>query len=104
MLAGAIAKPPMPIHSICHKGLWLLYEEDDARGVPPGTAETLRDMLSALATAHCIDEFRMVPGWELDALGGKLAERWTLTVTRKCWLIFRFEDGGAFELDLVNDP
>ena len=69
-----------------------------------GPPNALRDMLSALATAHCIDELRMVPGWQLDALKGELAGRWTLTVTRGCWLIFRFEDGDAFDLDLVDAP
>jgi toxin HigB-1 len=92
----------MPIRSICHKGLWLLYEEDDARGVPAAPADRLRDVLSALAAADSIDELRSVPGWELDALTGGLAGRWTLTVARRCWLIFRFEDGDVFELDLVD--
>jgi plasmid maintenance system killer protein len=101
-MGDANAKPLMPIRSICHKGLWLLYEEDDARGVPPECADTLRDMLSALATAHCIDELTMMPGWPLDALKGELAGRWTLAAGRGCWLIFRFEDGDAFELDLVD--
>ena len=93
----------MPIRSICHKGLWLLHEEDDARGVPPGSADRLRDMLSALAAAQCVDELRMMPGWRLDALKGELGGRWTLTVASGCWLIFRFEDGDACELDLVDD-
>ena len=93
----------MPIRSICHEGLWLLYEEDDSRGVPPGCADKLRDMLSALAAAHCIDELKMVPGWRVDGLQDELAGRWTLTVARGCWLIFRFEDGHAFDLDLVCD-
>jgi proteic killer suppression protein len=100
---GAIARTLMSILGICHKGLWLLHEEDDARGVPPGTADRLRDMLSAVASAHSIDDLRAVPGWQLDARKGELAGRWTLTVTCGCWLIFRFEDGDAFELDLVDD-
>jgi plasmid maintenance system killer protein len=93
----------MSIRSICHKGLWLLYEEDDARGVPPGSADKLRDMLSALAAAQCIDELRIMPGWGLDALKDELAQRWTLTVAPQCWLILRFEDGDVFEIDLVSD-
>jgi proteic killer suppression protein len=93
----------MPIRSICHKGLWLLYEEDDARGVPPGSADRLRDMLSALATARCIDELEVVPGWRFEALKGELAGRWSLTVAFGCWLIFRFEDGDACEIDLEYD-
>jgi plasmid maintenance system killer protein len=101
--ANAVAKPLMPIRSICHKGLWLLYEEDDARGVPPGSADKLRDMLSALATAHCLDELRKVPGWNLVALKGEFAGRSALAAASGCWLILRFEDGDAFQLDLVND-
>jgi len=92
----------MPIKSIRHKGLWLLYEEDDARGVAASSADKLRDMLTALGTVQTIEDVGAVPGWELSALKGELAGCWTLTVTRDCWLIFRFEDGSVLELDLVD--
>jgi proteic killer suppression protein len=92
----------MPIASIRHKGLWLLYEEDDACGVPTASADRLRDMLGALAAARSVEDLARVPGWQLEALRGELAGRWTLTVSPTCWLMFRFEGGDAFELDLVD--
>lgn len=93
----------MPITSIRHKGLWLLHEEDDARGVPKACADRLRDMLLALGNASAVDDVGVVPGWRLSALEGDLAGRWMLTVARNCWLIFRFDGGDAFDLDLVVD-
>lgn len=94
----------MPIKSVRHKGLWLLYEEDDARDVPKAFADKLRDMLAALATAHAVEDMAVVPGWELHPLKGEFAGRWALTVARTCWLIFRFQGGHAFDLDLVDAP
>ena len=92
----------MPIQSVRHEGLWLLYEEDDARGVPEGLADRLRDMLIALATARVIGEVGAMPGWELYLLKGDPTERWSLTVAHNCWLTFRFESGDAFDLDLAE--
>jgi proteic killer suppression protein len=91
----------MPIESIRHKGLWLLYEDDDACSVPEACADRLRDMLLALGAASSVEELRVVPGWRLEALGGELAGYWTLTVAQGCWLMFRFVDSDAFDLDLV---
>lgn len=93
----------MPIKSVRHKGLWLLYEEDDARGVPEACADKLRDMLGALATAQAAEDMAVVPGWELRRLKDEFVDYWTLTLARNCWLIFRFQGGHASELDLVDD-
>jgi proteic killer suppression protein len=93
----------MPIKSIRHKGLWLLHEGDDARGVPADLADRLRDMLAALATAETIEDVGVVPGWQLHPFERALVDCWTLTVARNCWLVFRFEDGGAVELDLIDN-
>jgi toxin HigB-1 len=94
----------MSIKSIRHKGLWLLYENDDARGVPADLADRLRDMLTALGTAEAVADVGVVPGWQLRPLERQLVDCWTLAVAQHCWLIFRFENGDAFELDLVDDP
>jgi toxin HigB-1 len=97
-------RPCMPIKSIRHKGLRLLHEEDDACGVPADVADRLRDMLAALTAAAAIEDMEVVPGWRLSRIGRKEIRDWALGVSRGCWLIFRFEAGDAFELDLVDDP
>lgn len=92
----------MPIQSVHHKGLKRLYEADDARGVPAAAADKLRKMLSAMDVAHSIEEIEAMPGWRLHRLTGNLSGFWSLTVTRNWRLIFRFRDGDALDLDLID--
>ena len=92
----------MPIQSFRHKGLKQLYEKNEKRGVPAASADKLRKMLLALNTATTLLEVGVVPGWRLHPLTGDLAGYWSLTVTRNWRLIFRFEDGDALDLDLLD--
>jgi proteic killer suppression protein len=92
----------MAIKSIKHKGLRRLYEEDDSRGVQAAFANKLRDMLHALDVAATIDEVETVPGWRLHPLKGDLRGYWSLSVSGNWRLVFRFEDGDAFDLDLTD--
>jgi toxin HigB-1 len=59
-------------------------------------------MLLAIHTAATVDDIAVVPGWRLHPLKGNLAGYWGLTVTGNWRLIFRFEDGDAFDLDLLD--
>jgi toxin HigB-1 len=92
----------MPIQSIAHKGLRRLYEDDDARAVPANTADKLTKMLVAIDTAQKIDDIAVMLGWKLHPLTGDLAEFWSLTVTRNWLLVFRFENGDASDLDMLD--
>lgn len=59
-------------------------------------------MLVAIDTAEKIDDIAVMPGWKLHPLTGDLAGLWSLTVTRNWRLVFRFEDGTASDLDLMD--
>jgi toxin HigB-1 len=92
----------MAIKSIKHKGLRRLYETGDARGVRAAFVDKLRDMLFALDTAEAIDEVETVPGWRLHPLKGDLKGHWSLSVSGNWRLIFRFDGGDAYDLDLID--
>ncbi len=92
----------MAIRSFRHKGLRWLFEDDDARGVGAGLVKRLRRLLHQVDTAHTIGDLRRFPGDRLHQLKGKLKDFWSLTVSGNWRLIFRFEDGDAFDLDLVD--
>ena len=92
----------MAIQGIRHKGLKRLFEDGDARALPANLADKLRDMLAAIDTASAVEEIALFPGWRLHRLKGNLAGQWSLTVTGNWRLVFRFENGDAFDLDLVD--
>jgi len=59
-------------------------------------------MLFALANAPTVSDMALFPGWRLYPLTGELRGFWSLTVTGNWRLIFRFEDGEARDVDLVD--
>ena len=44
----------------------------------------------------------MFPGWELHPLKGGLKGFWSVTVAGNWRVIFRFEEGDASDIDLVD--
>ncbi len=92
----------MPIQNFRHRGLELLFVNNTVRGVPPALAPKLRRMLLALATADDVSDLAVFPGWRLHPLRGDLSGYWSLTVTGNWRLIFRFEDGDALDVELVD--
>jgi len=89
------------IATIRHKGLRLLFEEDNAKGVNAEHVRKLKQILAALQAAQTIDGMR-VPTFGLHALKGDLKGFWAVTVRANWRVIFRFEDGQAREVDLVD--
>ena len=87
-----------------HKGLRQLYEDEDARSVPPEMAEKLNKLLFAIETAGSLEQLGRFPGWKLHPLKGDLKGLWSLTVTGNWRLIFRYDEDtrAASELDLID--
>ena len=94
----------MHIESIRHKGLRLLYEEDNAKGVQASAVDKLKKLLLAIETAASLDELAVFPGWRLHPLKGELEGFWSLTVTGNWRLIFQYEakTNTASILDLID--
>jgi proteic killer suppression protein len=92
----------MPIRSFRHKGLREFFESDQARGIRADQAKRLRRVLTTLDTAATIDEMKLFPGWRLHPLTGDLKGYWSISITGNWRLIFRFDAGDAYDLDLVD--
>jgi toxin HigB-1 len=78
----------MRIRSFAHKGLRKLYVEDNAKGVPPGTADKLRKMLAFLDDMEGAEELRSLPSWKVHTLTGDRKGTWSLGVTANRRLTF----------------
>jgi toxin HigB-1 len=89
------------IRSIRHKGLKRLYENDDPSGVNPDHAGKLRNILARLDAARAIADMDL-PGFRLHPLRGELRGFHAVTVRANWRVIFRFADGGAYDVDYVD--
>ncbi|MFZ0417467.1 MAG: type II toxin-antitoxin system RelE/ParE family toxin [Candidatus Sulfotelmatobacter sp.] len=91
----------MRIRNFAHKGLKTLYAEDNARGVPPDTADKLRKMLAFLDDMEGPEELRTLPTWKVHTLTGDRKGTWSLSITANRCLTFRI-DTSVSELCDVN--
>jgi proteic killer suppression protein len=89
------------IESIRHKGLRQLFEDDKPKGVNPDHVRKIRQILGVLNAAQTIDAIRL-PTFGLHPLKGELKGFWAVSVRANWRIIFRFEDGKAFDVDLVD--
>jgi proteic killer suppression protein len=84
-----------------HKGLRRLFEEDDPKGVNPEHVRKIGQILGLLNAAENISDLDYAT-FRLHALKGSLRGYWSLTVRANWRIIFRFADGKAFDVDLVD--
>ncbi len=89
------------IESFKHKGLRQLFEDDNARGVNAEHVRKIKQILAVLDAAETIEALQL-PTFRLHPLKGDLKGSWAVTVRANWRIIFRFEDGKVFDVDLVD--
>lgn len=92
----------MSIRSIQHKGLRQLYTSGRSKDLPSNLMEKISDILLAIDEAAQPREVSLFPGWRLHSLKGDLKGFWSVTVSGNWRVIFRFEKGDAFDVDLID--
>jgi proteic killer suppression protein len=89
------------IGNIRHKGLAALYYDDQTKGVKQSLVKRLRYILALLATAFNVEDMNL-PGLKLHQLKGDLSGFYAVTISGNWRVIFRFEDGQATDVDLLD--
>ena len=89
------------IESFRHKGLKRPFDSDDRRQLAPDMVERIRIILAALDVADTIEDLNR-PSFRLHPLKGDRRGQWSITVRANWRIVFRFEDGTARDLDLVD--
>ena len=89
------------IETFRHKGLKRLYDGDDRKLLRPDMLERIRTILAALEAAKGIEDMNR-PSFRLHPLKGALKGFWSVTVRANWRIIFRFDDGNAFDVDFVD--
>jgi proteic killer suppression protein len=89
------------IRSFRHRGLKRLYERGERRHLRPDQVDKIERILARLDEASDVSNMDL-PGFRLHPLKGDLAGFWAVTVSANWRMIFRFEDGHAHDVDLVD--
>ncbi len=89
------------IQSFRHRGLKRLYGHGDRRYVRQDLVEKVENILARLDVATEPQALNL-PGYRLHQLTGDLKGFWSVTVRANWRIIFRFEDGDACDVELVD--
>ena len=87
----------MAIRSIRSAALRQLWEDDDASGLPPKDIRRLRTILLGLHAAAERRDLQRLRG--IHRLRGDLDGYWSARVDRHRRVVFRYEDGDAYDID-----
>ena len=89
------------IRSFRHRGLRRLFLRGDRKQVRPDQLNRVEDILARLNVAARAEEMAL-PGYRLHPLKGDLQGFWSVTVSGNWRIVFRFSDGDAYDLDLID--
>ena len=89
------------IGSFRHKGLQRFHEKGDRSAIGVNMAARVEEILAILEAAEMVEEAD-IPGYRLHPLTGRLKGFWSVRVTGNWRIIFRFENGTAWGVDLKD--
>jgi proteic killer suppression protein len=84
-----------------HRGLKRLFQQGEAKGISPDLLEKLENILFVLSRARRPEDMNL-PGFRLHRLKGDLKGFWSVIVRANWRVIFRFEEGDAYDVDLID--
>lgn len=91
----------MGIKSFRHKGLEEFFLTGSKRGIQPGHAAKLEEILDRLDRAGAVNDMGY-SGSFLHPLKGDLGGLWSVRVSGNWRVIFRFENGDAYVVAYID--
>jgi toxin HigB-1 len=89
------------IVSFRHKGLKRLFNDGDRKGISAEHIQRVENILGLLDAAERVEDMDL-PTLRLHPLVGDLKGFWSVVVRANWRIIFRFEAGDAFDVDLTD--
>ena len=88
----------MAIKIFVHKGLEAFFLKGTKAGIQPHHADKLSRQLAQLNRSASASDMN-APGWKLHALGGKLADHYSVWVNGNYRITFKFDGTDAILVD-----
>ena len=89
------------IRGFKHRGLKRLYEHGDPSRLGSDNINRIEDVLARLDVSVIPSDLDL-PGYALHALKSDLKGFWSVRVSGNWRIIFRFQDGDVFDVNLVD--
>jgi len=89
------------IEGFRHRGLKQLFEQGDRSRIRPDLVDKIERILNRLDASSKVDDMN-VAGFGLHRQKGNLRGFWAVVVSRNWRVVFRFENGSAYEVDFLD--
>lgn len=73
-----------------------------ARALPMDLHEKARRLFDQLNAATKVETLRVPPGNKLEKLKGNLKQYWSIRINKQWRIIFKWDNGEAFDVDIVD--
>jgi proteic killer suppression protein len=87
--------------SFKHRGLKRFYEHGTTRGLNADYVPKIGRILLILDASEDVNALNL-PGFRLHPLKGDLKGFWSISVSGNWRIIFRFEEGDAYDVKLID--
>lgn len=78
------------------------FSAGKSRRLPPDILKRALMRLAQLHAATDVEDLRLPPSNRLESLGGDRKNQWSIRVNNQWRVCFRFEDGNAYDVDIVD--
>lgn len=89
------------IRTFRHRGLKRLHEKGDPSKLRADQAERIGIALADLNAARTPQDLDL-PGYRLHPLKGGMKGFWSISISANWRIVFRFEDGDVYDVDLID--
>lgn len=91
----------MAIENFRHKGLKRFYQNGDHSLIRSDLRDKVKTVLGLLDAAESPEELR-TPRYRLHKLKGDRKNYWAVTVKSNWRIVFRFENGNAYDVEMID--
>lgn len=89
------------IIGFCHRGLKRYYERGDESPIRPDLLSRVERILTLLDQIQTVEEMNL-HSFNLHPLKGDLKGFWSVTVRANWRIIFRFQKGDVYDVELID--
>ena len=79
-----------------------IFEGRRSRHLLPDIQTRARRRLVQLDNAQAINDLRIPSSNRLEQLSGQMADQWSVRINQQWRLVFRWEDGSALDVQIVD--
>jgi len=90
------------IKTFANKETAALFADERVRSLPHDIRQAARRKLAQVHHVGNLEALRVPPGNRLERLSGDRSNQWSIRINNQWRICFKFEDGNAFEVEVVD--